>query len=1689
MRHVNLPKKQHRLWFAVSVLDPLVDLGFFMHHETCCSFLVDTASEPASQLASLLDLLLHLHRMNRQVRFKDAHIDYDNITWLSTFQIERCLIQAFGSFTWFVKRESLDRTLPVFQLFVNRIKALPQTDCDLRSFHTPLTRVFINCVNFDRLRGIVEWKRGGPPPENCSHEAAEGFLRLFTTADSSLSDYHCHPTALTVLLREAVETLHFADQVENRFWIRNGQGINQQLSEYSGGVNDRDHRSQLDMSCNDLEVVQFCALLLPFVTPEDCGCGHFPTLLYDNVFASSRSYSLRACAQLYRRQASLDDAMLTLLANLADDCRAQMASVFSGGTKEVFDAFRLFSYLRLLVRTLADTRHVEFSCTAWTKKEDYLWSESQAVDLRRRQVELLKRLAVLQYAASSTCTYTSMVESFPLVLRSKADLVKTLMYDLFIMRSQEANSATTLKLRDTHWRLFDSTSCEGAAGHDDSIFRQPHLTFCGLREDVWQKALLAVFPTRFLSRLCTRFITTMLEPPKGRSVHAEMTGGSTHKTDLERLVGRMNETGFDDASHEESVFILLMRLLVLLLEHKPARTSEWLLNDASVLPVLTKLGQTMRTDPGLMGPIASRMWNTFEKRLQEDMRDCSDALPTLAALEFSSPLPVRRAASSRARDLQRKMLRRMRKKQATLVPESELEEDAHELQCVLCRGGPDPNSPFGYVAHVAHTSSLRRLATAGKTSMPFKLPCMNTCGHLTHVKCLALHMREQRRRDAGGNAYFVISGVNEFNCPACRALSNTVVPYIPRSCFVADDDDACVWNSRRGGPDLEVFACGSIHNANSEAWAPNPGLSQLIRRMQLQLRSADSIVRDDDDPSSEGSSLLEEDVVRSIFGLYFLDLEMAPAVRYEGLLDMLRELLTDEFLQTLSVPDIRRLLSQLKRTLERYLLRDVDMRSPIEQAQLPEWYAPCLSRLLTAMRSRRTVDASATSQGDLLVAPDDWVRRAWLDVGAVLWLEIRNHEFPMAAARTLVNFGPDPLWAEAVQHEDESSAQESVEVEFAEEYLTMEDVMNVVAELHEANAVRLESDSDEEFETAGSESAVPIDDSDVGAVTDDEDVFESGSHTPVKRYYMRKTEEGSAVLRTYKAYNCDIACVYGNQLQIDQELCCDPRPTLPSVASPAVKSQIAKTLACVRYRVTVLEEFCAGKDSDYFPLIDLRAKERRPRTLPWFLSEEAEQWLQHLVGGSHFLTEWGDHAVFRTTPRLTWMVYQFLLQLQRYEPMTLQDEHTPDALYVQLIRALMLMRRNPQTSVDPLDPDFWMNRLTTNYSSFRDVPWCSDLKLDFLCLFTDCRLLNCAAVVDSLRRFLLLRLFQLAEESVVQAVGQVNAATPEAEVSMGGAFVSRSRLLPVFEEFVALFLTSDVDSGLLPAAKTDLSFLTSISVKTGDPASEREVCHTALTWLLDPDFWEVAAAHVDTAKLHKAQRARFPPASQLVAAVLYGLCGEFHFAEFSEFIIDYLSGPIASMFTEIGFDQMNPTDRIRVLLRNCYCSKARVRGFYALLLDVLPSRPHLATMVDPTRLRWSLGLIPALTRALGPNVTARMTSQNLLEVESIAERLLRARVPAGAGSFLDFALFALTAVWTIRSTERNALLHSGDKHSHLLDFFGVDMEFSQAELEAASALLFRPEVVQAVARCQQKGLDLEAPSFDVETLVVSCPMP
>jgi len=125
-------------------------------------------------------------------------------------------------------------------------------------------------------------------------------------------------------------------------------------------------------------------------------------------------------------------------------------------------------------------------------------------------------------------------------------------------------------------------------------------------------------------------------------------------------------------------------------------------------------------------------------------------------------------------------------------------EEAECLECILCR--ESNQEPIGYITHLQCSRVLERKVCGGKGMSTESGSCarqdtIQFCSHALHFKCLQNHLQALRERNLDnqefeGRHVVNLSG-NEFLCPLCKALGNTLVAYQkhpPKEVDATEDD-------------------------------------------------------------------------------------------------------------------------------------------------------------------------------------------------------------------------------------------------------------------------------------------------------------------------------------------------------------------------------------------------------------------------------------------------------------------------------------------------------------------------------------------------------------------------------------------------------------------------------------------------------------------------------------------------------------------------------------------------------------------------------------------------------------------------------------------------------------------------------------------------------------------------------------
>ncbi|CAK9089062.1 BTB and MATH domain-containing protein 40 [Durusdinium trenchii] len=189
-------------WFRM-----LHDLGYLFYHASVCQYFL--ATQAVQEM--VVELMVPLWRLCAQKREERAHILYERRT-SEGFLLEIEILRAMKPFSDFCRRPeaSFQELRPWYSCLIAGLKRCSNFQSTFNcaafsSFHLPLLRLLSSCMHWELLQNA---------------EQPGDWRELFP------SDFLVH--SMTHLVR----TLRFEAEIQNGLWVRNGQSMHKQQSDY-----------------------------------------------------------------------------------------------------------------------------------------------------------------------------------------------------------------------------------------------------------------------------------------------------------------------------------------------------------------------------------------------------------------------------------------------------------------------------------------------------------------------------------------------------------------------------------------------------------------------------------------------------------------------------------------------------------------------------------------------------------------------------------------------------------------------------------------------------------------------------------------------------------------------------------------------------------------------------------------------------------------------------------------------------------------------------------------------------------------------------------------------------------------------------------------------------------------------------------------------------------------------------------------------------------------------------------------------------------------------------------------------------------------------------------------------------------------------------------------------------------------
>ncbi|CEM38024.1 unnamed protein product [Vitrella brassicaformis CCMP3155] len=244
------PERTHGQGTAMRLM---TDLQYLLNHRDVCAY----ALEDYETRQAFFDCLTLFNRMNLQDRYKDDHIPYENLRYEVSFPLEVQLINStFQPFFEHCKRPEVVENVSALAFYsdlVDTLLKLPPlyNTSDKASFHIPLLRFLASSLDYHQvlrtLTGPLSTPHNALPP-------SEG-PPIPVTREVKLDGLRClfTPDVLTRIIRHCVGVLRFAAEIQEGYWVRNGETMRDQRRRYL----EKDGLHRLDIN-----LTQFAVTLL-----------------------------------------------------------------------------------------------------------------------------------------------------------------------------------------------------------------------------------------------------------------------------------------------------------------------------------------------------------------------------------------------------------------------------------------------------------------------------------------------------------------------------------------------------------------------------------------------------------------------------------------------------------------------------------------------------------------------------------------------------------------------------------------------------------------------------------------------------------------------------------------------------------------------------------------------------------------------------------------------------------------------------------------------------------------------------------------------------------------------------------------------------------------------------------------------------------------------------------------------------------------------------------------------------------------------------------------------------------------------------------------------------------------------------------------------------------------------------------
>ncbi|EDO06020.1 Zinc finger in N-recognin (UBR box) family protein [Babesia bovis T2Bo] len=695
----------------------LSDLSYLMAHEG----VVKQVFQSSALSGALFRLLDHMHLMNTMELHTAEHVSYENSGYGIAFTSEHTLHSALRHFTEYCKRDSITSAEFYRQLdsyILGRISAWQSSrDRLCRTFHIPFVRFFASVVDFNYIRRLYV---SAVDPATLSSDPVV----------TSFSD-----AVLLYIIRTAISTLRFSQEVKQNYWVYNGESMHEQ----------NEHYRQVVLVQLDIAALQIAISVLGL--RRSAGLTNIDPLgvVYTEVFEPKEGHVP-------------GDAMFT--------CQV---------------------FVHILQVLIHDVKHLEKLCVPRDSMNAEYLRRGYPMLLMDIVTSLGTGKVVFKEVASSVDTYW---RHHPHIVRA-VEAVSTSNYSEVAGKAYLRPTAEVYRMIDISWRPYDTSydyvipaeQCRGSVGflgsrrsdglmqpefydNQDSIMLSLGVSNC------FNIALELIW--------CLSGREKLPSPGDSSSVLTDSVDRENIISKPLRYFGAVNwsETSLDKWNRG---LMFALKTILLVMDSKDFVSP----SDATVLVDLLESVHTRVSDDRVMSGMLRYVISRMREKFEIDLKS-----------ESSVPTKCRKQA---VKQLQRRYMSFIMSQQKKLPVDSEeslVDEDttADIESCILCKQGMVNGKSFGFMCFISSNSILRRCVTSlgthsvySRVVVPLQSSMISCCGHVVHMHCIREHNNSTRDlRD-------IPSGVqkqkDEFYCPICKSLCNYVLEYIPDSVMSDRDSD------------------------------------------------------------------------------------------------------------------------------------------------------------------------------------------------------------------------------------------------------------------------------------------------------------------------------------------------------------------------------------------------------------------------------------------------------------------------------------------------------------------------------------------------------------------------------------------------------------------------------------------------------------------------------------------------------------------------------------------------------------------------------------------------------------------------------------------------------------------------------------------------------------------------------------